>query len=133
METMLLWELHDHLTSEALRITAKKFTDDPCYLPKREAVVQVARALLAAVTRLLILADMIDVSYLLQHLTMEFIEWSWPFDRNKVRSFVRSVARSVCLSVCLSTYLPTYLPTVLVIAYEALYGLGSGVICTRGT
>ncbi|XP_062989362.1 catenin alpha-3 [Elgaria multicarinata webbii] len=55
--------------SEALRITAKKFTDDPCYLPKREAVVQVARALLAAVTRLLILADMIDVSYLLQHLT----------------------------------------------------------------
>ncbi|XP_044276355.1 catenin alpha-3 isoform X3 [Varanus komodoensis] len=56
--------------SEALRITAKKFTDDPCYLPKREAVVQVARALLAAVTRLLILADMIDVSYLLQHLTM---------------------------------------------------------------
>ncbi|XP_034993568.1 catenin alpha-3 isoform X2 [Zootoca vivipara] len=56
--------------SEALRVAAKKFTDDPCYLPKREAVVQVARALLAAVTRLLILADMIDVSYLLQHLTM---------------------------------------------------------------
>nr|XP_028584365.1 catenin alpha-3 [Podarcis muralis] len=55
--------------SEALRVAAKKFTDDPCYLPKREAVVQVARALLAAVTRLLILADMIDVSYLLQHLT----------------------------------------------------------------
>ncbi|XP_042315287.1 catenin alpha-3 isoform X2 [Sceloporus undulatus] len=55
--------------SEALRISARKFTDDPCYLPKREAVVQVARALLAAVTRLLILADMIDVSYLLQHLT----------------------------------------------------------------
>ncbi|XP_061491126.1 catenin alpha-3 isoform X1 [Rhineura floridana] len=55
--------------SEALKVTAKKFTDDPCYLPKREAVVQVARALLAAVTRLLILADMIDVSYLLQHLT----------------------------------------------------------------
>ncbi|XP_053163712.1 catenin alpha-3 isoform X4 [Hemicordylus capensis] len=54
--------------SEALRVTATKFTDDPCYLPKREAVVQSARALLAAVTRLLILADMIDVSYLLQHL-----------------------------------------------------------------
>ncbi|KAM6443285.1 catenin alpha-3 isoform 2-T2 [Liasis olivaceus] len=55
--------------SEALKITAKKFTDDPCNLSKREAVVQTARALLAAVTRLLILADMIDVSYLLQHLT----------------------------------------------------------------
>ena len=54
---------------ESLKTAAKKFTDDPCYLPKREAVVQVARALLAAVTRLLILADMIDVSYLLQHLT----------------------------------------------------------------
>ncbi|XP_060624902.2 catenin alpha-3 [Anolis sagrei] len=55
--------------SEALKISAKTFTDDPCYVPKREAVVQVARTLLAAVTRLLILADMIDVSYLLQHLT----------------------------------------------------------------
>ncbi|XP_015278708.1 PREDICTED: catenin alpha-3 [Gekko japonicus] len=62
--------LHDvRKESESLKVTAKKFTDDPCYLPKREAVVQAARALLAAVTRLLILADMIDVSYLLQHLT----------------------------------------------------------------
>ncbi|XP_060097101.1 catenin alpha-3 isoform X1 [Heteronotia binoei] len=62
--------LHDVCKeSESLKVTAKKFTDDPCYLPKREAVVQAARALLAAVTRLLILADMIDVSYLLQHLT----------------------------------------------------------------
>ncbi|XP_072851279.2 catenin alpha-3 isoform X2 [Pogona vitticeps] len=62
--------LHDvRKESESLKTAAKKFTDDPCYLPKREAVVQVARALLAAVTRLLILADMIDVSYLLQHLT----------------------------------------------------------------
>lgn len=52
-----------------MKITAKKFTDDPCSLSKREAVVQIARALLTAVTRLLILADMIDVSYLLQHLT----------------------------------------------------------------
>ncbi|XP_039180572.1 catenin alpha-3 [Crotalus tigris] len=55
--------------SEALKITAKTFTDDPCNLSKREAVVQIARDLLTAVTRLLILADMIDVSYLLQHLT----------------------------------------------------------------
>uniref|UniRef100_K7E9J1 Catenin alpha 3 n=1 Tax=Ornithorhynchus anatinus TaxID=9258 RepID=K7E9J1_ORNAN len=55
--------------SEALKLSAGRFTDDPCYLPKREAVVQAARALLAAVTRLLILADMIDVMYLLQHLS----------------------------------------------------------------
>uniref|UniRef100_A0A8C8RLR9 Catenin alpha-3 n=1 Tax=Pelusios castaneus TaxID=367368 RepID=A0A8C8RLR9_9SAUR len=56
--------------SEALSVSAGEFTNDPCYLPKRKAVVQTARFLLAAVTRLLILADMIDVAYLLQHLTM---------------------------------------------------------------
>ncbi|XP_063095630.1 catenin alpha-3 isoform X2 [Cavia porcellus] len=55
--------------SEALKISAERFTDDPCYLPKREAVVQAARDLLAAVTRLLILADMIDVLCLLQHVS----------------------------------------------------------------
>ncbi|XP_041511132.1 catenin alpha-3 [Microtus oregoni] len=55
--------------SNALKASAERFTDDPCYLPKREAVVQAARALLAAVTRLLILADMIDVMCLLQHVS----------------------------------------------------------------
>ncbi|XP_052600777.1 catenin alpha-3 isoform X1 [Peromyscus californicus insignis] len=55
--------------SNALKVSAERFTDDPCYLPKREAVVQAARALLAAVTRLLILADMIDVMCLLQHVS----------------------------------------------------------------
>uniref|UniRef100_A0A9L0QY91 Catenin alpha 3 n=1 Tax=Equus caballus TaxID=9796 RepID=A0A9L0QY91_HORSE len=55
--------------SEALKESAERFADDPCYLPKREAVVQAARALLAAVTRLLILADMIDVVCLLQHVS----------------------------------------------------------------
>nr|XP_010337620.1 catenin alpha-3 isoform X2 [Saimiri boliviensis boliviensis] len=55
--------------SEALKISAERFTDDPCFLPKREAVVQAARALLAAVTRLLILADMVDVMCLLQHVS----------------------------------------------------------------
>ncbi|XP_069913836.1 catenin alpha-3 isoform X5 [Oryctolagus cuniculus] len=55
--------------SKALKVSAEQFTDDPCHLPKREAVVQAARALLAAVTRLLILADMIDVMCLLQHVS----------------------------------------------------------------
>nr|XP_019809454.1 PREDICTED: catenin alpha-3 isoform X1 [Bos indicus] len=55
--------------SEALKVSAERFADDPCYLPKREAVVQAARALLAAVTRLLVLADMIDVMCLLQHVS----------------------------------------------------------------
>ncbi|XP_051474507.1 catenin alpha-3 isoform X5 [Apus apus] len=55
---------------QALKVSAEAFTSDPCYLPKREAVVQAARALLTAVTRLLILADMVDVAYLLEHLTV---------------------------------------------------------------
>uniref|UniRef100_A0A8C5TZT0 Catenin alpha 3 n=1 Tax=Malurus cyaneus samueli TaxID=2593467 RepID=A0A8C5TZT0_9PASS len=48
----------------------KAFTSDPCSLPRRQAVVPAARSLLAAVTRLLILADMVDVAYLLQHLNV---------------------------------------------------------------
>uniref|UniRef100_A0A4W3GE72 Catenin alpha 3 n=1 Tax=Callorhinchus milii TaxID=7868 RepID=A0A4W3GE72_CALMI len=63
---------HVRKEGEVMRVTSREFTDDPCALPKREAVVQAARALLAAVTRLLILADMIDVLYLLQHLTKTF-------------------------------------------------------------
>uniref|UniRef100_A0A8C2SRQ0 Catenin alpha 3 n=1 Tax=Coturnix japonica TaxID=93934 RepID=A0A8C2SRQ0_COTJA len=55
--------------SKSLKISAEAFTSDPCYLPKRQAVVQTARSLLTAVTRLLILADMVDVAYLLEHLT----------------------------------------------------------------
>ncbi|MBN3272919.1 CTNA3 protein, partial [Polyodon spathula] len=55
--------------SISLTRTAREFTEDPCHLSKREAVVQAARALLAAVTRLLILADIIDVIFLLQYLT----------------------------------------------------------------
>ncbi|XP_009892304.1 PREDICTED: catenin alpha-3 [Charadrius vociferus] len=68
-------ELHAALTdvqkeSQALKVSAEAFTSDPCYLPKRQAVVQAARSLLTAVTRLLILADMVDVAYLLEHLTV---------------------------------------------------------------
>uniref|UniRef100_A0A452TMD2 Catenin alpha-3 n=1 Tax=Ursus maritimus TaxID=29073 RepID=A0A452TMD2_URSMA len=61
--------------SEALKVSAERFADDPCYLPKREAVVQAARALLAAVTRLLVLADMIDVMCLLQHVSAVSKRW----------------------------------------------------------
>ncbi|KAM6203733.1 catenin alpha-3 [Sarcoramphus papa] len=68
-------ELHAALTdvqkeSQTLKVSAEAFTSDPCYLPKRQAVVQAARSLLTAVTRLLILADMVDVAYLLEHLTV---------------------------------------------------------------
>ncbi|NXK84435.1 CTNA3 protein, partial [Amazona guildingii] len=68
-------ELHAALAdvqkeSQALKVSAVAFTSDPCYLPKRQAVVQAARSLLTAVTRLLVLADMVDVAYLLEHLTV---------------------------------------------------------------
>lgn len=55
---------------QALQVSAEAFTSDPCSLPRRQAVVPAARSLLAAVTRLLILADMEDVAFLLQHLTV---------------------------------------------------------------
>ncbi|XP_053804572.1 catenin alpha-3 isoform X5 [Vidua chalybeata] len=68
-------ELHAALAdvrkeSQALQVSAEAFTSDPCSLPRRQAVVPAARSLLAAVTRLLVLADMVDVAYLLQHLTV---------------------------------------------------------------
>ncbi|XP_062436662.1 catenin alpha-3 isoform X3 [Rhea pennata] len=73
--TVFKEELHSALhdvqkESQALKVSAEEFTSDPCYLPKRQAVVQAARSLLAAVTRLLILADMVDVAYLLEHLSV---------------------------------------------------------------
>ncbi|XP_027549878.1 catenin alpha-3 isoform X2 [Neopelma chrysocephalum] len=68
-------ELHAALAdvrkeSQALKVSAEAFTSDPCSLPRRQAVVPAARSLLTAVTRLLVLADMVDVAYLLQHLTV---------------------------------------------------------------
>ncbi|KAM3666946.1 catenin alpha-3 [Ammospiza maritima maritima] len=68
-------ELHAALAdvrteSRALQVSAEAFTSDPCSLPRRQAVVPAARSLLAAVTRLLVLADVVDVAYLLQHLAV---------------------------------------------------------------
>lgn len=48
--------------------TAREFADDPCSSQKRAAMVNAARALLCALTRLLILADMVDASALLNAL-----------------------------------------------------------------
>uniref|UniRef100_A0A8C9NG23 Catenin alpha 3 n=1 Tax=Serinus canaria TaxID=9135 RepID=A0A8C9NG23_SERCA len=68
-------ELHAALTdvrkeSKYMANSSEAFTSDPCSLPRRQAVVPAARSLLAAVTRLLVLADMVDVAYLLQRLTV---------------------------------------------------------------
>uniref|UniRef100_UPI003590183B catenin alpha-2-like n=1 Tax=Myxine glutinosa TaxID=7769 RepID=UPI003590183B len=60
--------LNDFDVSESMREAAGRFADDPCSSMKRGAMVRTARALLSAVTRLLITADMADVMKLLQHL-----------------------------------------------------------------
>uniref|UniRef100_A0A674NUH6 Catenin alpha-2 n=1 Tax=Takifugu rubripes TaxID=31033 RepID=A0A674NUH6_TAKRU len=53
---------------ETMRMASSDFADDPCSSVKRGTMVRAARALLSAVTRLLILADMADVTRLLSHL-----------------------------------------------------------------
>ncbi|XP_022288186.1 catenin alpha-2-like isoform X2 [Crassostrea virginica] len=57
-------------TGEVMRDCSTEFAADPCSLSKRGAMVRAARALLSAVTRLLILADMVDVHLLLKSLRM---------------------------------------------------------------
>ncbi|KAI1883585.1 hypothetical protein AGOR_G00233090 [Albula goreensis] len=53
---------------ETMHAASSEFADDPCSSVKRGTMVRAARALLSAVTRLLILADMADVMRLLAHL-----------------------------------------------------------------
>lgn len=55
-------------TGETMRTASQDFADDPCSSVKRGTMVRAARALLSAVTRLLILADMVDVHLLLKSL-----------------------------------------------------------------
>lgn len=51
-----------------MRAASGEFANDPCSSVKRSAMVRAARALLSAVTRLLIIADMVDVHLLLKSL-----------------------------------------------------------------
>ncbi|XP_014484941.1 PREDICTED: catenin alpha isoform X3 [Dinoponera quadriceps] len=55
-------------TGAAMGIAAREFSEDPCSSLKRGNMVRAARNLLSAVTRLLILADMVDVHLLLKSL-----------------------------------------------------------------
>jgi len=52
-------------TGESMSSVSKEFASDPCSSMKRAKMVKAARSLLTAVTRLLILADMVDVHLLL--------------------------------------------------------------------
>ena len=51
-----------------MRVASQEFADDPCSSMKRGAMVRAARGLLSSVTRLLILADMVDIHLLLKSL-----------------------------------------------------------------
>ena len=53
-----------------MSVGAREFAEDPCSSVKRGHLVRSARNLLSAVTRLLILADMVDVHRLLKGLQM---------------------------------------------------------------
>lgn len=56
-------------TGEPMSRASREFAEDPCSSVKRGAMVKAARNLLSAVTRLLILADMVDVDRLLRSLS----------------------------------------------------------------
>jgi len=56
------------VTGEVMSSAAREFANDPCSSVKRGNMVRASRNLLSAVTRLLILADMIDVHLLLKKL-----------------------------------------------------------------
>ncbi len=51
-----------------MKSSSQEFAEDPCSSMKRGAMVRAARALLSSVTRLLILADMVDVHLILKML-----------------------------------------------------------------
>ncbi|CAH1373789.1 unnamed protein product [Tenebrio molitor] len=53
-------------TGNAMSVASREFAQSPCDSQKRNEMVKAARNLLSAVTRLLILADMIDVQLLLK-------------------------------------------------------------------
>lgn len=53
-----------------MSVAAREFADDPCSSAKRATMVRASRNLLSAVTRLLILADMVDVHLLLKSLSV---------------------------------------------------------------
>ena len=58
------------VTGEAMSTCSREFANDPCSSVKRGNMVRASRSLLSAVTRLLILADMIDVHLLMKKLRL---------------------------------------------------------------
>jgi catenin alpha len=56
-------------TGEVMVTASRQFVADPCSSERRAAMVKAARALLTAVTRLLVVADMLDVRALMRYVT----------------------------------------------------------------
>ena len=53
-----------------MAVLSKEFADDPCSKSKRQQMIIAARALLTAVTQLLILADLVDVQLILKSIRL---------------------------------------------------------------
>jgi len=64
----IIFTLTHIILGDAMSLAAREFAEDPCSSMKRGNMVRAARNLLSAVTRLLILADMVDVHLLLKSL-----------------------------------------------------------------
>ena len=60
-----------------MKAASQEFAEEPCSSMKRGAMVRAARALLSSVTRLLILADMVDVHLLLKKLRVVRMIWNF--------------------------------------------------------
>ena len=60
-----------------MKVASQEFAEEPCSSMKRGAMVRAARALLSSVTRLLILADMVDVHLLLKKLRVVRMIWNF--------------------------------------------------------
>lgn len=65
---MTFWPYSLPAQGDTMSRAAREFAEDPCSSVKRGNMVRAARNLLSAVTRLLILADMVDVHRLLKSL-----------------------------------------------------------------
>jgi len=80
VSTLTLVNIAAFFTSgDAMSAAAREFAEDPCSSLKRGNMVRAARNLLSAVTRLLILADMVDVHLLLKSLRVVSIFFSDAF------------------------------------------------------
>ena len=64
------------ISGDQMKAASQEFAEEPCSSMKRGAMVRAARALLSSVTRLLILADMVDVHLLLKKLRVVWY-FSW--------------------------------------------------------